>query len=188
MPIHGFLNDYVFLIRGLLDLYECTYDPQWIEWSEQLQDIQNNLFWDDAGKAYNMCSANDHATLLTLKDGTLNVLLVCGLLLIWVVETVSDAGSKYEYWKIRLGSSSTENRSLLGIPRDTMCPVGLTLWQTFDKFWLKCTNLIELVEWHIWERCVQSRRCELNGRMSYMYFDMGVGSISSQARYSGHEV
>lgn len=59
----------MFLIRGLLDLYECTYDSKLIEWSEQLQDIQNSLFWDDAGKAYNLASAHGHTTILTLKDG-----------------------------------------------------------------------------------------------------------------------
>lgn len=69
-PIHGFLNDYVFLIRGLIDLHECTYDPQWIEWAETLQETQNRLFWDDEHKAYNLNMVNDKTVLLPLKDGT----------------------------------------------------------------------------------------------------------------------
>ena len=68
-PIHAFLNDYVFLIRGLLDLYETTFHPQWIEWSEQLQDVQDSLFWDAGSKSYNLASAVNHTSILTLKDG-----------------------------------------------------------------------------------------------------------------------
>lgn len=71
-PIHGFLNDYAFLIRGLLDLYDCTYDPQWIEWSDILQEKQNQLFWDIKQKAYNLNLPNDETVLLSLKDGKNN--------------------------------------------------------------------------------------------------------------------
>ncbi|XP_065226347.1 spermatogenesis-associated protein 20-like isoform X1 [Planococcus citri] len=67
-PIHGFLNDYAFLIRGLLDLYDCTYDPQWIEWGNALQEKQNQMFWDAKHKAYNLNLPNDETVLLSLKD------------------------------------------------------------------------------------------------------------------------
>ena len=36
-PISGFVDDYAFLIRGLLDLYEAGFDSQWIEWALELQ-------------------------------------------------------------------------------------------------------------------------------------------------------
>ena len=48
-PIHGFVDDYAFLIQGLLDLYEATFDEKWIEWADQLQAHQNRLFWDEKG-------------------------------------------------------------------------------------------------------------------------------------------
>ena len=67
--IHGFVNDYAFLIRGLLDLYECTYDSSWIEWSENLQDIQNQLFWDSSAKAYNLGCSDYHFSAIAVKDG-----------------------------------------------------------------------------------------------------------------------
>lgn len=67
--IHGFLNDYTFLIRGLLDLYECTYDSTWIEWAENLQDIQNQLFWDSSAKAFNLGCPEYHFSTILVKDG-----------------------------------------------------------------------------------------------------------------------
>ena len=36
----GFLDDYAFLIAGLLDLYECGGDLKWISWSLDLQNSQ----------------------------------------------------------------------------------------------------------------------------------------------------
>ena len=45
-PIDGFVDDYAYLIRGLMDLYEATFDDSWLEWAAQLQDQQNELFWD----------------------------------------------------------------------------------------------------------------------------------------------
>ena len=49
-PIHGFVDDYAFLIQGLLDLYHATFDEKWIKWADQLQNKQNQLFWDEKGK------------------------------------------------------------------------------------------------------------------------------------------
>ncbi len=47
-PIRAFVDDYAFLVRALLDLYEVTYDPGWIAWAAELQDRQDKLFWDEA--------------------------------------------------------------------------------------------------------------------------------------------
>src|SRR6185295_14760449 len=35
--IEGFADDYAFVIQGLLDLYEATFDVQWLKFAEQLQ-------------------------------------------------------------------------------------------------------------------------------------------------------
>lgn len=34
---HGFADDYAFLIEGLIDLYEATFDEAWLEWADELQ-------------------------------------------------------------------------------------------------------------------------------------------------------
>jgi uncharacterized protein len=44
------LDDYAYLIQGLIDLYEADFDEQWLDWASQLQKKQDELFWDkDAG-------------------------------------------------------------------------------------------------------------------------------------------
>jgi uncharacterized protein len=43
----GQLTDYVFLVDGLLDLYEASQEPQWLAWAETLTRRQLELFWDD---------------------------------------------------------------------------------------------------------------------------------------------
>lgn len=68
-PIHGFLEDYVFIIQGLFDLYEASLDQSWLEWALQLQHTQDKLFWDPKGFAYFSSEAGDPSLLLRLKDG-----------------------------------------------------------------------------------------------------------------------
>ncbi|XP_021929202.1 spermatogenesis-associated protein 20 isoform X2 [Zootermopsis nevadensis] len=67
-PIQGFLDDYAFVIRGLLDLYESCFDPSWLEWAEVLQDRQDQLFWDDDGAGYFTSSASDASILVRQKE------------------------------------------------------------------------------------------------------------------------
>lgn len=67
-PIHGFLEDYVFVIQGLFDLYEASLDQSWLEWALQLQHTQDKLFWDPKGFAYFSSEAGDPSLLLRLKD------------------------------------------------------------------------------------------------------------------------
>ena len=69
-PINGFVDDYAFLIRGLLDLYEACYDESWLQWACDLQEKQDKLFWDAEGNSgYFSGSGNDPSILLRLKEG-----------------------------------------------------------------------------------------------------------------------
>ncbi|KAL1116224.1 hypothetical protein AAG570_005719 [Ranatra chinensis] len=67
-PIEGFLDDYVCLVRGLLDLYECTLNSDWIEWAERLQMKQDELFWDHGHAGYFSTISGDTNTLFRLKE------------------------------------------------------------------------------------------------------------------------
>lgn len=67
-PISGFADDYAFVIRGLLDLYEASGNVAWLEWANQLQDKQDDLFWDPKDSGY-FSMAQDQNILLRLKEG-----------------------------------------------------------------------------------------------------------------------
>lgn len=39
-------EDYAYLISGLLDLYQTTFDPRYLDWAKTLQEHQISQFWD----------------------------------------------------------------------------------------------------------------------------------------------
>ncbi|KAJ0060272.1 hypothetical protein NL108_007771, partial [Boleophthalmus pectinirostris] len=67
-PIVGFLDDYAFVISGLLDLYEATFQTEWLQWAEELQLRQDALFWDSEGCGYFCSDPHDPTVLLQLKE------------------------------------------------------------------------------------------------------------------------
>ncbi|OAD58474.1 Spermatogenesis-associated protein 20 [Eufriesea mexicana] len=67
-PIPGFLDDYAFVIKGLLDLYESSLNEEWLEFAEQLQDLQNQYFWDETNGGYFTTTSNDPSIILRLKE------------------------------------------------------------------------------------------------------------------------
>ncbi len=46
------LDDYAYLIQGLIALYEADFDERWIHWARRLQKKQDDLFWDAGAGAY----------------------------------------------------------------------------------------------------------------------------------------
>ncbi|CAL7940875.1 unnamed protein product [Xylocopa violacea] len=67
-PISGFLDDYAFVIKGLLDLYESSLDEKWLEFAEKLQDIQDQYFWDETNGGYFTTTSNDPSIIVRLKE------------------------------------------------------------------------------------------------------------------------
>ena len=68
VPIPGFLDDYAFTVKGLLDLYEASLNDRWLEFAEKLHDIQDKHFWDEANGGYFSTTAEDPAIILRLKE------------------------------------------------------------------------------------------------------------------------
>ena len=50
--IKGQLDDYAFLVAGLLELYQVTQEPQWLQWALELTETQVDLFWDEQGDGF----------------------------------------------------------------------------------------------------------------------------------------
>ncbi|WWC91430.1 uncharacterized protein L201_006376 [Kwoniella dendrophila CBS 6074] len=63
----GQTDDYAFLIRGLLDLYEASGKEEYVLWAIELQKRQDELFWDGQGGGY-FASAPDEHVLVRMKD------------------------------------------------------------------------------------------------------------------------
>ena len=66
--IRAFAEDYAFLIQGLLDLYEATFEPAWLQWATQLQTKQDALFFDEATGSYLGSAEGDPLVPLRLRD------------------------------------------------------------------------------------------------------------------------
>jgi uncharacterized protein YyaL (SSP411 family) len=67
-PIKGFLSDYSFLIRGLIDLYETSGELEWLEWGIELQNTQIKLFYDHEAGGFFETDGKDESILIQSKD------------------------------------------------------------------------------------------------------------------------
>ncbi len=67
-PAEGFAEDYAFLVQGLLDLYEASFDLRWLQWAERLQEKMDELFFDAARGGYFNSRADDASLVLRLKE------------------------------------------------------------------------------------------------------------------------
>ncbi len=67
--IEGFADDYAYLIQGLLDLYEASFDITNLAWAFDLQKKQNELFWDaDHEGGFFSTAGQDANILLRMKE------------------------------------------------------------------------------------------------------------------------
>src|SRR5437660_92433 len=66
--IEGFADDYAFLIHGLIDLYEASFDVEWLKLATQLQETQDRLFYDEKNGGYCSTSGKDASVFLRMKD------------------------------------------------------------------------------------------------------------------------
>jgi len=64
----GHLEDYAYLIYGLLQLFESDFDGQWISWVLELQKKQDELFWDQEKGGYFFTSESAPHLIRRSKD------------------------------------------------------------------------------------------------------------------------
>ncbi|XP_065569652.1 spermatogenesis-associated protein 20-like isoform X2 [Artemia franciscana] len=67
-PIHGFADDYAFVIRGFLDLHMALQDEHWLQLAYNLQKKMDSLFWDETEGAYYQSPAGDPHIMIRLKE------------------------------------------------------------------------------------------------------------------------
>jgi uncharacterized protein YyaL (SSP411 family) len=66
--VEGFADDYAFVVQGLLDLYEASFDIDWLKFARQLQETQDRLFLDEKNGGYFSTSGKDESVFLRMKD------------------------------------------------------------------------------------------------------------------------
>src|ERR1700730_3681597 len=66
--VEGFADDYAFVIQGLLDLYEASFDVEWLKSAIELQETQDRLFFDEKAGGYFSTSGKDKSLVLRMKD------------------------------------------------------------------------------------------------------------------------
>jgi len=66
--VNGFASDYAFLIQGLLDLYEASFDVGSIKLAMKLQQREDELFRDAKQGGYFSTSGSDANVLLRMKE------------------------------------------------------------------------------------------------------------------------
>src|SRR5207249_5779264 len=66
--IEGFADDYAFVIQGLFDLYEASFDVEWLKLATELQQTQDRLFFDEKNGGYFSTSGKDQSVFLRMKD------------------------------------------------------------------------------------------------------------------------
>ncbi len=66
--VAGFADDYAFVIQGLLDLYEATFEVEWLKFALRLQETQDRLFFDAEHGGYFSGTGNDPSILLRMKE------------------------------------------------------------------------------------------------------------------------
>jgi uncharacterized protein len=73
--IAALLDDHAFLVWGLLELYEATFEARWLEAALELTDAMIEHFWDDRGSGGFFTTADDGEALLvrqkTIYDGAI---------------------------------------------------------------------------------------------------------------------
>jgi uncharacterized protein YyaL (SSP411 family) len=65
----GFADDYAYLISGLIDLYEATFNTSYLQWADDLQQSQLRLFWDKEHLGFFSTPENQTDLIMRLKDG-----------------------------------------------------------------------------------------------------------------------
>ncbi|MFX0045914.1 MAG: thioredoxin domain-containing protein [Candidatus Hermodarchaeota archaeon] len=64
--VNAFLDDYAFFVWGLLELYETTFDPRYLEMARDMTADQISHFWDESEGAF-FFTAHDSEDLLVRK-------------------------------------------------------------------------------------------------------------------------
>ncbi len=65
---NGYLDDYAFLVWGLIELYEATFEVVWLEEAVRLNDAMIEIFWDQQGGGLFFTGVGNESLITRTKD------------------------------------------------------------------------------------------------------------------------
>jgi uncharacterized protein YyaL (SSP411 family) len=71
--VGGIADDYAFLVQGLIDLYETTFESRWLHWAQELTETLERLFAAPEGGYFFTAEGHDKELILRLMDDSDNV-------------------------------------------------------------------------------------------------------------------
>lgn len=71
--VHGFLEDYAFMISALIKLYECTFNEEYLEQANRLTAISLNEFYDDVSSTFYFTSKSKSSLIVRKPEINDNV-------------------------------------------------------------------------------------------------------------------
>jgi uncharacterized protein YyaL (SSP411 family) len=66
--IPAFLDDYVFMTMAMLELYDATFNSEYLEHARSLQQQTNELFWDTKGSGFFFTATDNEELLVRQKE------------------------------------------------------------------------------------------------------------------------
>ncbi len=95
--INGFLEDYVFLTYGLIELYESTFNNKYLNRAFELTDIVINDFYDSESKGFLNISKSSEVPLVNMKDSYDGAIPSANSILFFVMLKLSVLCEKEKY-------------------------------------------------------------------------------------------
>ena len=75
--LNAYLDDYAFLVDGLIALYQATHELRWLIAADELTAKQIELFWDERGGGF-FFTSDDHETLIARGKNPIDGVLPSG--------------------------------------------------------------------------------------------------------------
>jgi uncharacterized protein YyaL (SSP411 family) len=66
--LNGYLEDYAYLLEGLVSLYQATFAPRWIEAAVDVAQVMMDQFWDPQEGAFFYTGRDHEALIARIKD------------------------------------------------------------------------------------------------------------------------
>ncbi|MBI4546912.1 MAG: thioredoxin domain-containing protein [Ignavibacteriae bacterium] len=126
----GNLQDYTFLVMGLLDLYEASFEIQWLEHAIALTKKQIEIFWDPIDGGFFDTPGNDPSILVRMKED---------------YDGAEPTGNSIAAVNLLRLSQMTDNNDWRRMAEKTITAFGSRLKQIPDAL----SQMLVAVDWHL---------------------------------------